>query len=98
MYSLGAIPKSIGVRLIHDLSRPAGGINVLTTDTSVRYCTIEDATNCIVAGSYIGKIDLKSAYRYVPIHADSYALTGLSWNFQSDLQFSYMYDCRLPSL
>jgi hypothetical protein len=36
--SLGAIEKADGsVRLIHDLSRPEGGVNGLTDDTSVKF-------------------------------------------------------------
>jgi hypothetical protein len=95
--SLGAITKSDGsVRLIHDLSRPKGGINSLTTDTAVSYPTLDDGTRMIESGRYVAKIDLSSAYRVVPIHPDCYALTGLSWKFQNDDKITFLYDCRLP--
>jgi hypothetical protein len=46
--SLGAIPKDLDdIRLIHDLSRPDGGVNAMATDTSVRYTTIDDVTQHI---------------------------------------------------
>ena len=82
--------------MIHDLSRPLGGINSLTTDTAVSYPTIDDATKMIKHGSFVAKIDLRSAYRVVPIHPDCYALTGLSWKFSEDSEDTYLYDCRLP--
>ena len=95
--SIGAIPKSNGsVRLIHDLSRPDGGINSLTTDTAVKYPTIDDATRMIGLGSHIAKIDLSSAYRVVPIHPECFAYTGLSWKFGDDVLDTFLYDCRLP--
>jgi hypothetical protein len=95
--SLGAIPKvNKKVRLIHDLSRPEGGVNVHTTDTSVVYSTIDDAVRFIKPGSYIAKVDLKSAYRSVPIHSSCYAYMGLSWRFGTDTESTYFYDCRLP--
>jgi hypothetical protein len=95
--ALGAIPKKDKkVRLIHDLSRPHGGVNVHTTDTSVVYSTIDDAVKLIKPGSYIAKVDLKSAYRSVPIHSSSFPYMGLSWRFGSDEKVTYFYDCRLP--
>ena len=42
------------------------------------------------------KIDLKSAYRSVPIHPDCYQHMGLSWIFFGDQEPTYFYDCRLP--
>ena len=95
--SIGAIPKSDGsVRLIHDLSRPHGGVNILTDDTSVRFPTLEDAIKMIKPGSFLAKVDLKSAYRHVPIHQECFTYMGLQWNFGSDSEVTYLYDCRLP--
>jgi hypothetical protein len=66
--ALGAVPKDVDdVCVIHDLSRPAGGINSLASDTSVKYTTIEKVTKLISADSYIAKVDLRSAYRSIPI-------------------------------
>ena len=95
--SLGAIVKSTGkIRLIHDFSRPSGGLNILTTDTCVKYPTIDNAVTMIKDGSFLAKVDLKSAYRSVPIHADSFNYTGLQWNFGENLCPTFLYDCRLP--
>jgi hypothetical protein len=95
--SLGAIPKKNNkVRLIHDLSRPAGGVNKLASDTSVSYSTIDDAVKMTKEGSYLAKLDLSTAYRSVPLHSDAFALTGIQWTFSGDSKMTYMYDCRLP--
>jgi hypothetical protein len=91
--SLGAIPKrNDRVRLIHDLSRPDGGINALATDTSVSYSTIDDAVKLIKPHSYLAKVDLQSAYRSVPIHPNCFNLMGLQWTFEGDSEPTYMYD------
>jgi hypothetical protein len=95
--SIGAVPKpNLDVRLIHDLSRPFGGINAFSLDNSVKYSTITDATELIKDGSFLAKIDLSSAYRSMPISPDSYNLTGLQWTFCGDSEPTYMFDCRLP--
>jgi hypothetical protein len=96
--ALGAIPKSATkIRLIHDLSRPVGGVNQHSTDNSVKFPTIDDATRYMNSSSYLAKIDLSEAYRSIPIHPSSYRLTGLQWQFNGDLDPTYffMLDCRL---
>ena len=95
--SLGAIPKTEKrVRLIHDLSQPDGEPNRYAVDTSVCYATIDDAVRLIVPGSFLGKLDLSSAYRSVPIHPTCFPLTGLQWTFVGDSEPTYFYDARLP--
>jgi hypothetical protein len=96
--SLGAIlkPNKVDVRLIHDFSRPDGGVNKLVEDSSVTYSTIDQAVREIVPGSFLAKCDLKTAYRSIPLHKSVYHLTGLQWTFDDDLQPTYMYDARLP--
>ena len=94
--SLGSIKKSNGsIRIIHDLSRPNGGLNIHTTDTSVVYATVDEAVKQIKPGSFLAKIDIKSAYRSVPIHPECFAFTGLSWFFAESKVPTYLYDCRL---
>ncbi|KAI8486060.1 amiloride-sensitive sodium channel [Branchiostoma belcheri] len=46
--------------------------------------SIDDAVSMLADGSYMAKIDLKSAYRSVPIHPSKYSATGLKWRFQGD--------------
>lgn len=95
--AMGAVPKqNKKIRLIHDFSRPDGGLNALTSDTSVVFSSIDDAVKLIEPGSFIAKVDLKSAYRSVPIHPDCYAFTGLSWIFEGDDKPTHFFDCRLP--
>ena len=94
--SLGAIPKpqSDNIRLIHDLTR--GGVNATATDTSVKYPSLEDATQLMKPGAFISKIDLRHAYRCVSIHPSCYALTGLQWLFYGSSATSFLHDTRLP--
>jgi hypothetical protein len=95
--SLGAIPKDVSdVRLIHDLSRPDGGVNAYAFDTSVSYTSIDAITRHIKAGSFLAKVDLKNAYRSIPISESCYGLTGVSWKFTGDTELSYLFDSRLP--
>jgi hypothetical protein len=96
--TLGAVPKDLDdIRLIHDLSRPDGGVNaIMAIDTSVAYTTIDEVTRHIRTGSYIAKIDLKNAYRSIPINRSCFKLTGMSWKFTGDSDLSYFFDSRLP--
>ena len=95
---LGAIPKSDGsVRLIHDGSLPEGlAMNDYTDHHSVRYQTIQDACRLAKPGYFCAKLDLKSAYRSVPIHPDDYKATGLAWQFEGDNSETILFDARLP--
>jgi hypothetical protein len=57
--SLGAVPKPGGkVRVIHDLSRPDGGINRFCENSSVTYSTIEEAISFMAPNCFMAKIDL----------------------------------------
>lgn len=44
----------------------------------------------------MAKIDLRHAYRSVPIHLGNFAATGLKWQFEGGDEFTYFYDTRLP--
>ncbi len=85
-----------GVRLIHDGSQPAGASmnDYATLDTHYRFQTVDDAAKLMWPGYFMAKVDLKSAYRSVPISQHSQNFTGLQWQFGS--QTVYMRDCRLP--
>ena len=65
-------------------------------DTSVCYSTLDEAVRLIKPGSFLAKLDLSSAYRSIPIHRDSYPLTGIQWTFSGNDKPTYMYDARLP--
>ena len=96
--SLGAIPKGNGkIRLIHDCSRPIGkSVNSYTTTTSITYETIDKALSLLPERGYMAKVDLRNAYRVVPIHPDCYDATGLSWTFEGSNVIRYFVDTRLP--
>ena len=96
--ALGAIPKpdSNDIRLIHDCSRPIGyALNDYANPDSFSFNTVDAACEHIKRGYYMAKLDLKSAYRSVPICPSQYIYTGLHWHFQGNRKSTYMYDTRL---
>ena len=83
-------PNFPKIRLIHDCSRPHGqAVNDYIT-------TNDDATTLLRPNYYMAKIDLRHAYRSVPIHPDNYKATGCKWQFLGDHSYTYFYDTRLP--
>lgn len=97
--ALGAIPKpdSSEVRLIHDCSRPHGqALNDYISTCSFKFQTLDDAVQLLKPNYFMAKIDLRHAYRSVPIHPSNFAATGLKWQFEGDDDFTYFYDTRLP--
>ena len=96
--SLGALPKSGGsVRLIHDLSRPMGGINQFDFDSFCSYHTLDLATQNMSPNCYLRKVDFMSAYRSIPIDPRNYPIMGLSWHFQGSKKPSFMFDSKLAN-
>ena len=60
---------------------------------SLKYITLEDAIQQILAlgpGSLLAKIDIKSAFRLLPVHPADRHLLGMKWNGEVYL------DCCLP--
>ena len=98
--ALGAIPKpdSQEVRLIHDCSMPKGqALNEYLDIEHFKYQTLDDALKMIKPGYYLSKVDLRHAYRSVPIHPSNYEATGLKWQFKGNkLKYSFLVDSRLP--
>ena len=97
--AIGAIPKkdSDEVRLIHDCSRPVGSsLNSHATIEKQKFQTLDEATQLISPRAYMAKVDLKSAYRSVPIHPSNINATGLAWKFSNSSHLTFMYDTRLP--
>jgi len=93
----GVIPKKNGQwRLIVDLSSPHpdsvnDGINRDWCSTS--YVKVEDAAREIFQmgrGAKLAKVDIKSAYRIVPVHPDDRPLLGMMWDG------NLFVDCVLP--
>ena len=84
----GVIPKSGKPgrwRLILDLSAPLGAsINTGISPelSSIRYARVEHAVRALGRlgpGALMAKVDLKSAYRVVPVHPDDHHLLGMAW-------------------
>jgi hypothetical protein len=96
---IAAIPKDNGddIRLIHDGSQPVGSsMNDYSTLHSERFQTISDACKIAKKGYWCAKLDLKAAYRSVPVHCNDYKVTGLKWQFKGDKEVTYLFDSRLP--
>ena len=79
-------------RLIHDLSYPYTKDSVngsIPRDlASVSYADVQTAIQYIIQlgqGSYLSKVDIKSAFRLVPVHPDDYHLLGFT--FQGEFYY-----------
>ena len=99
--SLGVRPKKklnvvTGYRIIMDLSRPFGdsvNCGIDKNRYSVRYAKFDDAIAlCIKAGkgALLGKMDIKSAFRLVPVRPEDWHLLGFSFDDR------YFFDVVLP--
>lgn len=85
---IGLIPKPHQpgkFRLIVDLSAPQGGsVNdaISSTLCSLQYASVEQAAILVRhlgPAALMAKLDLRSAYRMVPVHPDDQHLLGLEW-------------------
>eukprot|EP00731_Ephydatia_muelleri_P000796 Em0001g796a len=83
---MGAVPKKNGKwRVIMHLSAPEGSsINdfIDKEDFPIHYATVDDAVAMVSRygkGCMMAKIDLKAAFRMVPIAAEEWDLLGLHW-------------------
>ena len=94
----GVIPKSSpeNWRLIVDLSFPewvSENDGIDPGVCSLQYSRVEDATEEVLKegpGSFMVKIDIKSAYRTVPVHPQDWWLLGMQW------EGAYYVDTTLP--
>lgn len=84
-------------RLIHNLSAPRGGsVNDAIPDhlKSVNYCYVQDVVQHILQsganGQYMSKLDIKEAFRIVPVHPMDWKWLGMHING------SYYIDTTLP--
>ncbi|XP_065195263.1 uncharacterized protein LOC135826586 [Sycon ciliatum] len=94
---LGVVPKNNGkVRLIHHLSYPDrmsvnDGIN--KDSFSLYYVTVDDAIERLQrqgTGALMAKLDIRNAFRLVPVAPTAYHLLGFQWQGQ------FYYDKVLP--
>ena len=97
--ALGAVPKqdSDEIRVIHDASRPPGkSLNTFATDLKCQYTSLDKVIDALPPEGWLAKVDLRHAYRSVPVSPTNYPATGLKWKFSGSRDYVYMYDARLP--
>ena len=86
--SFGVIPKSTPGkwRLIVDMSSPSGGsVNDGINESlcSLSYVTIRDGAQGVATfgrGTMMAKVDIRNAYRVVPVNPDDRWLMGMIWH------------------
>lgn len=83
---LGTVPKRDGSRrLIMHLSAPPGrSINdgIDPTTCTLHYITVDDAARLVAKhgrGALMSKVDLKSAFRHIPVRRQDWPLLGCFW-------------------
>lgn len=112
MSPIGSVPKKVGageeqqvtdIRVIHHLSYPFDGdsINNQSVDIFVKLGSFDDAMRAIVQvgrGCYLTKIDVKAAYKLVPVRAEDWPLLGFVWRgkfyYERTLPFGLKSSCR----
>ena len=105
---IGMVPKDHQpgkFRLIINLSTPMGGSVNEGIDpnlTSLTYPRVEDAVRLIKAagpGASMAKLDLKAAYRHVPVHPDDQSLLAIRWGGTTYLDTALPFGlCSAPKL
>ena len=107
---IGAVMKGGSwddIRVIHHLSYPHGGdsINMNTADEYVRLGSVDRACDLVVRcgrGCFLIKIDVKDAYKLVPVRPQDWHLLGFRWRgkyyYERTLPFGLKSSCRLWEL
>lgn len=104
---IGVVPKKTpgDYRLIHHLSHPSGqSINdyIDSKLCSVKYTEFDQAVKMIHdqgANCYLFKMDIKSAFRLLPIHPDDFELLGFSFKEKIYYDKALPFGCSIsPSL
>jgi hypothetical protein len=106
---IGAVPKknSVKVRVIHNLSHPFRGdsVNEGIEDGSLRLSSFGHAARAVVmlgAGCWLIKLDVKAAYKLVPVRREDWCLLGFKWEgkwyYERVLPFGLRSSCRLWEL
>ena len=93
---LGAFLKrdKFKVRVIHDLSFPSmGSVNgdIDPADYSLHYSSVDDAARFCneFEGAFMAKIDLKDAYKHVPVHPSDWHMLGFQWAMINEPVYIY---------
>ena len=91
------LKESNEIRIIHDCSQPDGSsLNSYATPDKHSFVSVDSAVQMTGKNFYMAKVDLKSAYRQVPISKFSTQFTGLKWKFKGDSQYTFLIDTALP--
>ena len=99
---LGLVEKSTKgkFRLIFDLSHPHGAsVNDGISDefSTVQYSSFDDLAsmvNRLGKGSWLVKLDIKSAFRLLPVHPEDYDLLGMCFNGKYFIDKAVPFGCR----
>ena len=100
VYPIGVIPKkhSSDWRTIFHLSYPkhhptSVNAHISPDEYSLHYITVDNAVSIIQKlgqGCFMSKLDIKSAFRNIPVHPSDWELLGMKWNGL------YYFDTVLP--
>ena len=91
-----SIKKDKSVRLVMDLSQPTGAAineSISKDEFSANFSHFDDAVKLITTAgrnSYLCKLDIKHAYRLIPVRPDQWPMLGYCWEGQ------YYVDMVLP--
>ena len=88
---IGAVPKSTPGKylLIVDLSYPIDhsvNTGIAEGSCSLKYVSVEEAAQAVMKlgrGAMLAKVDIRNAYRNIPVHPDDRWLLGMSWKDDS---------------
>ena len=86
---VGVVPKKNGKwRMIHHLSAPPGSsvnVHIPKDPYSLQYSSVDDAV-CLLCslgnGAQMAKVDLKFAFRIIPVQKQDWELLGIHWHNQ----------------
>ena len=92
---LSAVPKGDSVRVVHDLSYPRNGdsVNAGIPSEPLTIGRFDQATDAVVAlgpKCWLIKLDVKAAFKQVPVRPEDRPLLGLKWDGK------YYYEMVLP--
>lgn len=88
VHAIGAVSKKDGqFRPIIDCKRPVGrSINehMKTTWEEFSYESLDNVTACLKQGNYLSTVDIRSAYRSVPVLPEHWKYLGMKWNVDGE--------------
>ena len=88
VHALGAVPKGeTGIRNITDCSRPVGrSVNYHCETLMSNFCfkSVDDVVQMLNPNSYMSVVDIKAAYRAVPILESHRKYQGFSWEINGN--------------